>query len=287
MGRYQNSPSFFNTLTLMYNYMVQHGYNMNNTSTDYINGGPAELGNYLAQEMLNYGYNDGSNELLNYESTFYTPVNPPLIVAEPGNPNIIDPNRWQSLTLDSAIDQSGNNVQNTVPFISPEWGNVIPFALNSGMSNIRMREGNAYKVYFDSVQPAYLNLNDSSAWESFYKWNHSLVSIWQSQLDASDGVMWDISPDRLEITHGTLATQVNMQHFTILMVETLQQVTVSIQSLVSLMPLKLFLGVITPEFLLNFGLMVLIQKHHLDTGLKYTIMSRTKPLLKKVGRNWF
>ena len=194
MGRYQNSPSFFNTHTLMYDYMVQHGYNMNNTSTDYINGGPAELGNYLAQEMLNYGYNDGSNELLNYESTFYTPVNPPLIVGEPGNPNIIDPNRWQSLTLDSAIDQSGNNVQNTVPFISPEWGNVIPFALNSGMSNIRMREGNAYKVYFDSVQPAYLNLNDSSAWESFYKWNHSLVSIWQSQLDASDGVMWDISP---------------------------------------------------------------------------------------------
>ena len=52
MGRYQNSPSFFNTHTLMYDYMVQHGYNMNNTSTDYINGGPAELGNYLAQEML-------------------------------------------------------------------------------------------------------------------------------------------------------------------------------------------------------------------------------------------
>ena len=32
---------------------------------------------------------------------------------DPGNPDIIDPNRWQSLTLDSAIDQSGNNVQNT------------------------------------------------------------------------------------------------------------------------------------------------------------------------------
>ena len=39
-----------------------------------------------------------------------------------------------------------------------------------------------------------LILNDSSAWESFYKWNHSLVSIWQSHLDPSDGVMWDISP---------------------------------------------------------------------------------------------
>lgn len=194
MGRYQSSPSFFNTYTLMYNYMVQHGYNVNNTSTDYVNGGPAELGNYLAQEMMNYAYNDGSNELLNYENTFYAPINPPLIMAEPGNPDIIDPNRWQSLTLDSAIDQSGNNVQSTVPFISPEWGNVTPFALESSMSNVRFREGNAYNVYFDTVQPAYLDLNDSSAWESFYKWNHSLVSIWQSHLDPTDGVMWDISP---------------------------------------------------------------------------------------------
>ena len=62
------------------------------------------------------------------------------------------------------------------------------------MSNVRFREGNAYNVYFDTVQPAYLDLNDSLAWESFYKWNHSLVSIWQSHLDPSDGIMWDISP---------------------------------------------------------------------------------------------
>lgn len=193
-ARYQNSPDYYDTYLLMYDLMTQHGYNINNTSTDYVNGGPAELGNYIAQELINYGYSDGSNELINYENAYYTPFNPPLVMSEPGNPHIIDPNRWQQLTLDSAIDQSGNLVQNTIPFISPEWGNVDPFALNSSMYNVLSRDGQDYNVYFDTVQPAYLNLNDSSSWESFYKWNHSLVSIWQSQLDPTDGVIWDISP---------------------------------------------------------------------------------------------
>ena len=193
-SRYQNSPDYFHTYNLMYNYMAQHGYNTNNLSTDYVNGGPAEFGNYLAQELINYGYGDGSNELLNYENTYYTPINPPLVMDDPGNPDIIDPNRWQSLTLDSAIDQSGNNVQNTIPFISPEWGVVDPFALSPSMYNTLSRDGQFYNVYFDTVQPAYLNPNDSSSWDSFYKWNHSLVSIWQSHLDPSDGINWDISP---------------------------------------------------------------------------------------------
>jgi len=193
-ARYQSSPDYYNTFILMYNFMTQHGYNINNTNTDYINGGPAELGNYLAQEILNYGYADGSNELLNYENMYYTPVNPPLVMSDPGNPDIIDPNRWQQLTLDSTIDQSGNLVQNTVPFISPEWGNVDPFSLDPSMYNEHTRDGGVYNVYFDTVEPAYLNITDSSDWDSFYKWNHSLVSIWQSHLDPSDGVSWDISP---------------------------------------------------------------------------------------------
>ena len=193
-SRYQNSPDYFHTYNLMYNYMAQHGYNTNNLSTDYLNGGPAEFGNYLAQEIINYGYVDGSNELLNYENTYYTPINPPLVMDDPGNPDIIDPNRWQSLTLDSAIDQSGNNVQNTIPFISPEWGNVDPFALSPDMYHTLSRDGQDFNVYFDTVHPAFLNPNDSSSWDSFYKWNHSLVSIWQSHLDPSDGVTWDISP---------------------------------------------------------------------------------------------
>ena len=115
-------------------------------------------------------------------------------MGEAGNPDIIDPNRWQTLTLDSTIDQSGNLVDNTLPFLSPEWGNVKPFALLPSMSEQHFRDGDEYRVYFDTVQPAYLDTTIASDWDSFYKWNHSLVSVWQSHLDTADGVLWDISP---------------------------------------------------------------------------------------------
>ena len=56
----------------MYNYMVQHGYNATNTlSTDYVNGGPAEFGNYLAQELINYAIMGMVQmSFLNYENTY-------------------------------------------------------------------------------------------------------------------------------------------------------------------------------------------------------------------------
>lgn len=192
--RYGDSPDFNTTYLLMFNYMTEHGYSVSNSNVDYSNGGAAELGNYIAQQMLNYGNIDGSNEFLDFENTFYSSVNPPLIMSEEGNPDILDPNRWQTLTLDSTIDQSGNLVDNTLPFLSPEWGNVKPFALKPAMAEQHFRDGNAYNVYFDSVQPAYLDTNSASDWDSFYKWNHSLVSVWQSHLDPANEVQWDISP---------------------------------------------------------------------------------------------
>ena len=192
--RYGESPDFNTTYLLMFNYMMDHGYNINNSNIDYENGGAAELGNFIAHQMLNFGNSDGSNEFLDFENTFYNSINPPLIMGEAGNPDIIDPNRWQTLTLDSTIDQSGNLVDNTLPFLSPEWGNVKPFALLPSMSEQHFRDGDEYRVYFDTVQPAYLDTTIASDWDSFYKWNHSLVSVWQSHLDTADGVLWDISP---------------------------------------------------------------------------------------------
>ena len=43
--------------------MLLHGYDISITSTQYETGGPAELGNYLAEQIQLYGYTDGSNEL--------------------------------------------------------------------------------------------------------------------------------------------------------------------------------------------------------------------------------
>ena len=193
-SRYQNTPDFSSTSILIQNLMNQLGYDPSNTSTDYVNGGPAELGNYLAEQIYLYGLTDGSNEQNDYANIFYDQLNPPIIMSQPGNPNIQDPNHWQPITLTQTIDQSGNPVLSTPENLSPEWGEVHPFSLDSSMYNEHVRDGDTYKVYFDTVYPAYLDLSDSSSWESFYKWNHTLVSVWQSHLDPTDGVMWDISP---------------------------------------------------------------------------------------------
>ena len=193
-NRYQNSPDYSTTLVLVQNLMNQLGYDPSNTSTDYVNGGPAELGNYLAQQINLYGLTDGSNEQNDYANTFYNQLNPPIVMSQSGNPNIQDPNHWQPITLTESIDQSGNLVLSTPENLSPEWGEVHPFSLDTTMYNEHVRDGETYKVYFDTVYPAYLDISDSSSWESFYKWNHTLVSVWQSHLDPADGVMWDISP---------------------------------------------------------------------------------------------
>lgn len=193
-NRYQNSPDYTQTLVLINNQMALLGYDTSITSTDYVNGGPAELGNYLAEQIQLYGYTDGSNELGNFSNVYYDQLNPPLDMSLPGNPDIQDPNHWQPLTLAVSIDQSGNVISSTSPHLSPEWGEVDPFSLDTTMYTELTRDGDTYKVYFDSLHPAHLTLGDSSSWDSFYKWNHSLVSVWQSHLDTADGVMWDISP---------------------------------------------------------------------------------------------
>ena len=40
-------------------------------STDYLNDGPAALGNYLAEQMIEYGMQDGANEINDYASACY------------------------------------------------------------------------------------------------------------------------------------------------------------------------------------------------------------------------
>lgn len=193
-NRYSSSPDYALTMILVNDLMNQLGYDPSNTSTDYVNGGPAELGNYLAEQIQLYGYTDGSNEQGNFANLYYDQQNPPIDMSLPGNPDIQDPNHWQPLNLPVTIDQSGNVISSTQPHLSPEWGEVDPFSLDTSMYTELTRDGDTYKVYFDSLHPAFLNLNDSAAWDSFYKWNHSLVCLWQSHLDTSDNVMWDISP---------------------------------------------------------------------------------------------
>lgn len=193
-NRYSSSPDYNATLALANQLMNELGLDPSITSTDYMNEGAAALGNYLAAEIQAYGLTDGSNEVNGFDNQYYTQLNPPLEMAQPGNPNIQDPNHWQPLALEELIDQSGNLITTTQPHLSPEWGDVNPFAIDTASATQLTRDGMTFNVYFDTMQPAYLYPGDSSEWDSFYKWNHTLVSLWQSHLDPSDGVMWDISP---------------------------------------------------------------------------------------------
>jgi len=193
--RFQNSPGYAEIQQNIDDLMASLGYDISENSTDYINGSPAAVGNYIAQCMIQFGLIDGSNEAQVYSNQYYQPVNDPLVMLDHGNPDIEDMNRWQPLTLDVFIDQAGNPIPfNTPPFLSPEWGSVVPFALTQDDRTVYQRDGFDYYVYHDPGTPPLLNTDDGSGRSDQYKWTFSLVSTWASHLDPSDGVMWDISP---------------------------------------------------------------------------------------------
>ena len=171
------------------------GYEPDFVSQDYATGPPAALGNYLGQKLIDYGLQDGANESNAYANRFYEPVNPPLVPAEPGAPGIVDLDRWQPLSLRRGfVDQSGNLIPgDTTEFLSPEWGSVLPFALSTTDLTIYERNGKLYCVYHDPGPPPSL-VKMSEEHSEAYKWGFTLVSIWASQLDPSDGVVLDISP---------------------------------------------------------------------------------------------
>ena len=195
--RFLYSPGADESLQRFDSLMSALGYNTSITTTDYINGPAAAVGNHIAQCLIQFGLVDGSNEASGYGNLHYQPVNPPLILLNPGNLGLVDFNRWQPLTVPGVfIDQAGNSIpfNNTPDFLSPEWGDVVPFALTQNDLTTYQREDGEYLVYHDPGSPPYLITADGGGTTDQYKWGFSLVSVWSSQLDPSDGVMWDISP---------------------------------------------------------------------------------------------
>ena len=150
----------------------------------------AALGNHVADCYIAFGLADGANEADGYANRVYRPVNPPLAPARPGNPDIVDRNRWQPLSLPVAIDQAGNVVDPEPEFIGPEWGSVVPFALSESDLTVHDRDGFEYRVYHDPGPPPTLG----GALSGQYQWNFALVAVWASHLAPDDGVTMDISP---------------------------------------------------------------------------------------------
>ncbi len=88
---------------------------------------PQGVGNAAAAAVLEYRHHDGANQLGDEaggsgkpysDYTYYQPVNPP--------DKIIDPDRWQPIPFDN-----GHGGTVVVPFLTPHWYRVKPFALQS------------------------------------------------------------------------------------------------------------------------------------------------------------
>jgi hypothetical protein len=194
INRYQFSPNWINTLTMANFVMLGLGNSTAITSTDYSDGDPAKLGNYIAAQYIAYGNQDGSNQLLNYSNQFYVPVNAPLQPVFPGNSTISDINRWQPLNLANFVDQNGFPGLPTPAALSPEWGNVRPFSLTEADKTIHFRDGNFWNVYKDPGPPPLLLPGDTATLDHPFVYGNVMVATWSSHLSPDDTTMVDISP---------------------------------------------------------------------------------------------
>ena len=145
--RYAESPQAESTMANIFSLMIFLELDPNYVSMDYANGGAPALGNYLAAQLIEYGMEDGSNEANDFASTCYTPREPNILPEVPGTSGLQDPNLWQAVELSFAIDQSGELLTETPPFLGPEWGEVAGFALRDSNLTVLERDSCTYKVW--------------------------------------------------------------------------------------------------------------------------------------------
>lgn len=110
------------------------GYDPTDASTDPTT--PAGVGNVTAAAVIVFRHHDGANQLGDLtvsgtpyaDYTGYAPVNPPTRMDQPTPVSDIPfPDRWQPLTYNDAL-----GVPKTPSFIAPQWGRVVPFAMETG-----------------------------------------------------------------------------------------------------------------------------------------------------------
>jgi hypothetical protein len=194
--RFRNSPGADTTLPAITSLFTSFGYDPNFTSSDYSSGSYAALGNYLGNQLISFGLQDGAREADGYGNQHYDPVNDPLDMDMYADTNeLVDPNRWQPLAFNLFIDQSGNIISGSAPaFLSPEWGSVTPFSLQQHDLQIYEDRGYDNYVYNNPGGPPHIQDSEENGFDDPYKWNFALVASWSSHLDSSDSTLIDISP---------------------------------------------------------------------------------------------
>lgn len=194
--RFANSPGADESLAAFDARMASLGYDpgFEDTTGD----SPASVGNRIAAVIIDHGMNDGASEADDYANQHYQPANEPMFPLLPGNPDMTHPNRWQPLAGDHFCDQIGNVCfpsEEILPFLSAEWGQVLPFALDDDDLDIHDSEypGFDWWVYHDPGPPPKLG----GPGDQEYKDGFVQVIEYSGYLDPDDGVMIDISPGAL------------------------------------------------------------------------------------------
>ena len=182
--RFRHSPGAAATLRNADTLLAALGHNEENDRAG------AALGRCIGDHYVARGLADGSNEAGDYASAVYRPVNDYLDPTYPGNSGLDDPDRWQPLGLPLFIDQAGNPAEGIHEFVTPEWGQVTPFALSRDDLAVRERDGADWLVYHDPGPPP----AQGGSGADLYKWGFALVARWSAALSPHDGVMIDIAP---------------------------------------------------------------------------------------------
>lgn len=169
---------------------------------DYESGSPSALGNYIGEKIYEFGLQDGAHEEDNYESRTYETVNGVLKPEIYGSNNPDSINRWQPISIRGYLNNKGED--KTLPqwykrvtsfpdiFLTPEWGEVTPFALPS--KTVKSRNGKMFNLYLDPGSPPRLDYQKDGDLSELYKWGFVMNIIWSSHMDPADQVKMDISP---------------------------------------------------------------------------------------------
>lgn len=108
------------------NMMTSLGYDPTDTSTD--RSTATGIGNVAAMALLDFRHHDGSNQLGDEANSSGKPYSDYTGYTSVNTPDVINnPDRWQPLRV---ADGKGGFVSQK--FATPQWGNVTPFALESG-----------------------------------------------------------------------------------------------------------------------------------------------------------
>jgi hypothetical protein len=188
------------------------GFDHRFNSTDYSNGSPAALGNYIAYELIDFGLQESAGDDNGYEGDFYSPVNQALHPGTPGNKNLRFKNRWQPLSLTDYIHKKGVDstlkdwnfllIQTEDEFLTPHWGEITPFAMGKDELVVKSREGREFNLYNDPGFPPLIGKNDEHT--HAYQWNFALVNSWSAHNDPWDETKYDISPGSIGPTTGLI-----------------------------------------------------------------------------------